>query len=193
MRNESKFIGVSGTLHKSKAEAKASYKLAQYGWVPCEQPFPQQFQDSEGMKFWACPDFFHPKTGFYAEFKTRKLNGVKNKARADDYVAKIDADIQQGFIRPKDKLFKLLDRAWNHSIQKIAAVSKQLPSTSPFVLIYEDEQDLNEERRCARNGIFMLTLANIGAFHMFLKLASFGSAVAFERNGFRFENCLTSR
>jgi hypothetical protein len=31
----------------------------------------------------------------------------------------------------------------------------QLPSHTPFVLIYEKQADLNEEGRCARNGFFI--------------------------------------
>jgi hypothetical protein len=50
----------------------------------------------------------------------------------------------------------------------------------------QTEADLNEERRCARNGVFMLSLDNLQAFNGFLLFASMGLDVGFARNGFRY-------
>lgn len=43
--SKAKFVGVTGKVHKSTAEAKASFKLYPHGWVPHEQKFPQKFVD----------------------------------------------------------------------------------------------------------------------------------------------------
>jgi len=179
-------IGVTGKTHKSAAEAKASFQLFKYGIVPCEDKFEQEFIDAEGKTFRACPDFVHSATGVFFEFKTRKLNGKKTKTVADEAMRKVEEGIARGWIKSKDLTFKRLENAWNHSIQKVAAVARQLPPSTPLVLLYEDEQDLNEERRCARNGVFMLSLKNLSVFTMFLKMASIGLAVRFKRNGFEF-------
>lgn len=181
-------IGATGHEHKSAAEAKASFVLAPFGWIPYENPFPLIFADSEGESFRACPDFYHPATGFYAEFKAEKLNGKGTKQAADKAVAEIEKGVAQGLIPKSRELYKKLKNAWNHSIQKIACCSKQLPANMPLVLIYEKEQDLNEERRCKRNGIFMLSLENMHAFNFFLRMSSIGLDVGFSRNGFHYKN-----
>jgi hypothetical protein len=181
-----KFIGVTGTRHKSQAEAKASFALYPHGWIPFETLFPMTFTDSEGTSFRACPDFYHPATGYYAEFKAHKMNGRKSKNAADRAMALIDADIVLGKIHASKRHYRSLKNAWNHSIQKASAVAEGLSSHTPFVVIYDDEQDVNEERRCYRNNVFMLSLANMGAFQLSLRLAALGLAVGFERNGFGF-------
>jgi hypothetical protein len=179
-------IGITGKTHDSAAEAKASFKLYQHGWVPCTELFPQTFTDSEGTEYRACPDFHHPATGFYAEFKARKMNGKKTKRAAMAAVAKMDDEIARGFLAAEKRPYKLLDHAWNHSIQTVACKTAQLPSNTPLVVIYEKQADLNEERRCARNGVFMLSLDNLPCFNAFLLFASLGLNVEFSRHGFKY-------
>lgn len=179
-------IGITGKKHKSAAEAKASFELYKYGFVPCEDKFEQTFFDAEGKPFKACPDFKHEATGVFVEFKTRKMNGRKSKAAAERAMQYIKQQIAEGWISEDGRMYNQLEHAWNHSIHKVAAVARQLPQNTPLVLIYESEQDLNEERRCARNGVFMLSLRNLSAFAMFLKMAGFGLQVGFKRNAFEF-------
>lgn len=181
-----KYAGVTGKQHLSIAEAKASFKLHPFGWVPCETPFPQEFTDSEGTTYTACPDFHHPATGFYAEFKAHRMNGKKTRRAAIAAMAKIDGDIAQGFIDPSKRPYKALEHAWNHSIQTMASKSAQLPMHTPIVLIYETMQDLNEERRCERNGVFMLSLDNLHSFNAFVFFAGLGYDVEFNRRDFRY-------
>ena len=181
-----KLVGVTGKTHKSAAEAKASFRLYRHGWVPCEANFPQEFIDAEGTHYIAQPDFRHPATGFFAEFKAHKMNGKGTRRAAVAAMAKIDSDIAQGFIAASKRPFKALENGWNHSIQTMACKSAQLPSSTPLVLIYETEQDLNEERRCARNGVFMLSLRNLQSFNGFLLFASMGLDVEFSRHCFRY-------
>jgi hypothetical protein len=181
-----KFLGVTGKIHKSAAEAKASFVLYQHGWIPCETAFPQDFIDSEGATYTAHPDFQHPGTGFYAEFKAHRMNGKSTRRAAVAAMAQIDSDIARGFLAPAKRPYKALLNAWNHSIQTMACKSAQLPSHTPLVLIYETAQDLNEERRCTRNGVFMLSLENLQSFNGFLLLASIGLDVQFSRHCFRF-------
>jgi hypothetical protein len=68
----------------------------------------------------------------------------------------------------------------------MACKSAQLPSNTPLVLIYESEQDINEERRCARNGVFMLSLDNLQSFNAFLLFAAMALDVQFSRHCFRY-------
>jgi hypothetical protein len=81
---------------------------------------------------------------------------------------------------------KTLENAWKHSTQIMDCKSAQLSSSTPLVLIYETEQDLNEERRCVRNGVFILSLANQQTFNGFLLFASMGLDVESARTKFRF-------
>lgn len=187
-----KLVGVTGKMHKSVAEAKASFQLYRHGWVPCEAEFPQDFIDSEGTRYRAQPDFHHPATGFFAEFKAHKMNGKSTRRAAVAAMAQVDSDIAQGFIAEQKRPFKALQHQWNHSIQTMACKSAQLPSNTPLVLIYESEQDINEERRCVRNGVFMLCLDNLQSFNGFLLFASLGLDVQFSRHAFRYgvEACL---
>lgn len=181
-----KFIGATGMKHKSAAEAKASFQLLQTGWIPCETTFSQVFYDSEGTAYRAQPDFYHPATGFYAEFKCRRMNGKGSKRAADAAMARVDANISLGYTIPAYRAFKALDNAWNHSVETMACKSKQLPSDKPLVLIYEKEQDRKEEMRCQRKGIFMLSLKNMKTFNGFLKFASLGLNVEFSRADFHY-------
>jgi hypothetical protein len=184
-------VGVTGVVHDSAAEAKASFRLYQHGWHPCTERFPQTFVDSEGTEYRACPDFYHPATGFYGEFKAHKLNGKGTKARADAAMARVEADIVSGYVNASARPYKAREHAWNHSIQTVACKTKQLPSHTPLVLIYEkapaDDNDAeNEEKRCARNGVFMLTLDNLHTFNGFLLLASLGLDVQYTKRERRF-------
>jgi len=103
------------------------------------------------------------------------MNGKGTKRAADASMAKIDADIQCGYIPASKRPYKALHHAWNHSIQTMACKTSQLPSDTPLVLIYETEQDLNEGGRCARNGVFMLSLDNLQSFNGFLLFCWHGS------------------
>jgi hypothetical protein len=68
-------------------------------------------------------------------------------------------------------------------------VYNQLPPQMPLIVIYESEQDRKEEVRCKKNGICMLSLDNLSSIQAFLRMASFGLAVRFKRNGFEFSAC----
>jgi hypothetical protein len=183
---KARFTGATGKTHKSAAEAKASFKLHPHGWVPYEEKFPQKFIDDEGTEYAAMPDFIHTATGCYAEFKAHKLNGKKTRNSAFAAMAKVDNEIAQGYLDPSKRPYRELENAWHHSIQSMACKTAQLPSHTPLVLIYEKQADLNEERRCARNGVFVLSLENLHCFHGFLLFASLGLDVQFSRNGFQY-------
>jgi hypothetical protein len=183
-----KFVGVTGKNHKSVAEAKASFPLYyQAGWIPCETTFPQEFIDSEGTTYHAQPDFYHPATGFYAEFKACKMNGKGSKRAALAAMAQVDMDIASGFLDLAKRPYRELQNAWHHSIQSVACKTAQLPRDTPLVLIYEKLADLNEERRCARNGVFMLSLENLQSFNGFLVFATLGLDVGFTRHSFNYQ------
>lgn len=184
--SKAKFTGITGKAHKSAAEAKASFKLYPHGWVPYEAKFPQKFVDDEGAEYEAMPDFIHEATGFYAEFKAHRMNGKKTRRAAVTAMAKVDHDIARGYLDAAKRPYRELENAWHHSIQTMACKSAQLPSNTPLVLIYEKQADLNEERRCARNGVFMLSLDTLQSFNGFLLFASLGLDVGFTRNGFRY-------
>lgn len=184
--SKAKFVGVTGKIHKSAAEAKASFKLRPHGWIPYEQKFPQKFVDAEGTEYEAMPDFIHEATGFYAEFKAHKMNGKKTRNAAMAAMARVDNEIAQGYLDPAKRPYRELENAWHHSIQTMACKTAQLPSNTPLVLIYEKRADLNEERRCARNGVFMLSLDNLHSFNAFLLFASLGLEVRFSRNDFQY-------
>lgn len=132
------------------------------------------------------PDFIHEATGFYTEFKAHKMNGKKTRRAALSAMAKVDLDIAQGYLDPAKRPYRELENAWHHSIQTMACKTAQLLPHTPLVLIYEKQADLNEERRCARNGVFMLSLDSLQSFNGFLLFASMGLDVQFKRNEFRF-------
>lgn len=98
-----KCIGVTGSVHKSVAEAVAPFKLYETGWVPCETKFPQQFI---GTEYRAQPDLYHSASGFYAEFKARKMNGKGSKQASDKAMTQVDS-----YTNPAKRLFKALQHA----------------------------------------------------------------------------------
>jgi hypothetical protein len=114
------------------------------------------------------------------------MNGKGTRRAAVAAMAQLESDIAHGFIAESKRAYKTLLSQWNHSIQTMACKTAQLPTNTPLVLIYETEQDLNEERRCARNGVFMLSLDNLQCFSGFLLFTSLGLDVGFSRNGFRY-------
>jgi hypothetical protein len=98
-----------GKTHKSAAAAKASFPLHyQAGRIPCEVRFPQEFIDSEGTSYRAQPDFHHPATGFYAEFKAHKMKGKGSKRAAVAAMAQVDMDIASGFLDPDKRPYREL-------------------------------------------------------------------------------------
>ena len=74
-----KHNGHGGNHYDSKAEAAASYRLAELGFSRSNSRFSQVFTDAKGTEFHACPDFYHADYGIHLEFKASKLNGIKTK------------------------------------------------------------------------------------------------------------------
>ena len=101
-------------------------------------------------------------------------------------MAKVDNEIAQGYLDPAKRPYGELENAWHHSIQSMACKTAQLPSHTPMVLIYEKQADLNEERCCVRNGVFMLSLENLHTFNGFLLFACLGLNVQFTKHARRY-------
>lgn len=91
------------TSYDSKAEAAASDGFRRLGCISAHSHFyPHTFIDADGAEFRAKPDFFHPASGLYIEFKAGPLNTKRTKATADKAIARQEA--WKGVLSPWDWL-----------------------------------------------------------------------------------------
>lgn len=145
--------GYNGITHDSKAEADASFVLAEHGIYQDGSYFPLTFQDKNGEAFRAKSDFKHEPTGIKFEFKTR-LNGVTSQATSRSQLA----DSQSG-----DEAYKALKFGWNHSgtkqdlVQRGVAVAK-----GAMILIFPKEPDQETLKQLNKRRTFWLTIGSPG-------------------------------
>lgn len=167
-----KHIGYGGTPFDSKAEAKASYRFAEFGCFPAKGRFSQTFTDSTGTEFRACPDFYHAGSGLFLEFKTRTLNGVTTVATSDSQLAsKLSYN---GMITDFDRL----ELGWNHAWRKHAIVQKALTSRN-YVVVFEKPVPMPDAMIYLKAGIMFCTMNSLPSYLGKVQLAKNGLNVPF--------------
>lgn len=167
------YTGHGGSRYDSKAEATASYKLAELGFMRSNDKFTQTFKDAEGTEFRACPDFHHARYGLSLEFKAADLNGVKTKASADKQVAD-KMEWRGGFLTMKDSL----DYQWNHSRRKQAIVQTAL-TPDRFIVCFAKAPPFSEALAYLKAGVVFCTLASLPSYMGYVRLKQRGLAVGF--------------
>lgn len=159
----------------SKAEAKASPEFTRLGCIPARSPFPVTFTDADGTEFHALPDFYHPATSVYIEFKgATTLNGKKTKATADSAIERQQA--WKGTLIPWD----WLQHGWNHAAAKIAITQQAIAAAGgALLLVFAAPPDAETIKRLNSRQVFWLMLGTPQwrQFASFLKFASAGFPV----------------
>lgn len=133
--------------YDSRAEASASHLLATHGIVRDESGLlPTTFRDADGRQFAAKPDFIHPPTGIYFEFKDSFLNGTKTKTTAER---------QHQSSRSKSPGYKDLKFSWSNSAVKLALVQEGMADAGrALIALFWHEPDQKTIGRMNRQGIF---------------------------------------
>lgn len=170
------YTGHGGSRYDSKAEAAASYKLSELGFMRSNDRFSQTFKDSAGTEFRACPDFHHARYGLRLEFKAAGLNGVKTKASADKQIAD-RVEYRGGTLNMKDRL----DFQWNHSKKKQAIVQAAL-TPDRFIVCFAKPPAFAEALVYLKAGILFCTLASLPSYLGYIRLKQRGLAVAFSES-----------
>jgi len=166
-------IGHGGTPYDSKAEAAASFQFAKLGCFPASGFYPQTFTDADGTEFPAKPDFFHPASGLYIEFKAGKLNGKKTKANADRAIAS-----RQEF-KGSLSLYDFLSHGWNHAKAKQAIVQRQLTPQN-FIVVFDKPPTFAEAIDYVRAGIVFVSVSALRSYLLHARLAKAGIRTGFQ-------------
>lgn len=155
----------------SKAEAKASPEFTRLGCIPARSPFPLTFTDADGTEFRALPDFHHPATGLFIEFKgADTLNGKKSKATADKAIER--QRVWKGSLIPWD----WLQHGWNHAAAKIAITQSAIASTGrALLLVFAAMPGAETIKRLNSRQVFWLVL-DTPQWRQFASFLTFASA-----------------
>lgn len=175
MKN-TKHSGYGGNLHDSKTEAKASYRLAELGFLHSNKKFDKTFSDSEGTTFYACPDFHHARYGVYLEWKDSELNGVKTVATSESQIAGRLLR-NGGYLTMKDKL----DFQWNHSKNKQAIVQAAY-TPDRFIVCFAKAPPFSEALAYLKAGVVFCTLSSLPSYLAYVRLKQHGLAVGFSEH-----------
>lgn len=178
MRNTNYTLGFGGIMHRSAAEAKASFIFATYGIFACEDYYPATFEDTASNTFRAKKDFHHAEFSIDIEFKCSILNSLKNKTSADNAAARFVTEQQKGFVTDRNYQSKLLASSWSDALAKQYAVQSQRPPASMLV-VFEVMPCEKEQLRMMKKKLFFCTLANIGKFLSMYRLLHLGIIQSF--------------
>ena len=170
------YIGYGGKFHDSKTEAKASFKLADLGFLYSNKKFDKRFLDPEGTDFGAYDDFYHARYGLHLEWKDAELNGVKSKATSESQLAG-QRKRRGGFNVMKD----YLDYGFNHSKTKQAIVQAAY-TPDRFIVCFAKAPTFPEALSYLKAGIVFCTLASLPSYLGYIRLKQLGLAVGFSLN-----------
>jgi hypothetical protein len=152
------------TTYDSKAEAAAAGEFARLGCIRASGHFPQTFTDADGTEFRAKPDFYHPGSGLFIEFKAAPLNSKTTKATAER--AEASQLARKGLLTGYDRL----KCGWNHCKAKQAIVQRKLtPQT--FVVVFKEPPTFREALGYVRAGIVFIPLYALPSYLLHARLA----------------------
>ena len=161
------------TTYDSKAEAVAAGELARLGCIRASGPYAQTFTDADGATFHACPDFHHPATGLFIEYKAAPLNGRTTKATA--HRAEASQMQRKGFLTR----FDWLQCGWNHSKARQAIVQRELTPQN-FVVVFREPPTIAEAVDYSKAGIVFIPLSALPSFLLHARLAKAGIQTGFQ-------------
>ena len=180
-----KHIGYGGNHHDSASEAKASFKLADLGFLHSGNALPMSFTDPDGLPFNAKDDFYHARYGIHLEWKDGILNGVKSKASSEKQLAD-KRSYRGGFNILKDNL----DLGWNHARRKQAIVQTAMTSEK-LIVCFRKPPTFKEALTYWCAGIVFCTLASLPSHLASIRLKQAGLAASFHLNYITEEEGLT--
>lgn len=160
------------TTYDSKAEAAASQELARLGCTRPAGQYPQTFTDADGTEFRAKPDFYHPRSGLYIEFKAAPLNSKTTKATAER--AEASQRARKGFLTTWD----WLQCGWNHAKAKHAIVQRVLTPQN-FIVVFDKPPSIAEAGDYKKAGIIFVPLSALPSFLLHARLAKAGIRTGF--------------
>ena len=171
-----KYIGYGGIYHDSKTEAKASFKLADLGFLHSGKKFDKTFRDPKGESFGAYPDFYHARYGIYLEWKDGDLNGVTTVATSESQLAG-----QRQRRGGPNILPDFLKYGWNHSKNKQAIVQAAY-TPDRFIVCFAKAPALSEALAYLKAGVVFCTLASLPSYLCYVRLKQCGLAVGFSEH-----------
>lgn len=157
----------------SKAEAAAFPEFQRLGCIRASGPYPQTFTDANGTGFRAKPDFYHPASGLFIEFKSAPLNGRKTKATAER--AEASQLERKGFLTRYD----WLQCGWNHAKAKQAIVQRQL-TPQRFVVVFDKPPTFAEAMKYMKAGVVFIPLSALPSYLLHARLAKAGIQTGFQ-------------
>ncbi len=160
------------TIYDSQTEAAVFPEFDRLGCIRASGHYPQTFTDTDGTAFRAKPDFFHPASGLYIEFKAAPLNSKTTKATAER--AKASQQARKGFLTGWD----WLQCGWNHSKAKQAIVQRVL-TPQEFIVVFHQPPTLAEARTYKDAGIVFVPLSALPAYLLYARLAAAGIKTSF--------------
>lgn len=160
------------TTYDSEAEAAAAGELARLGCFRAIGHFPQAFTDADGTEFRAKPDFYHPRSDLFIEFKAAPLNGKKTKATADRAMAS-----KQEF-RGSLTLYDFLSNGWNHAKAKQAIVQRVMTPQN-LIVVFEKPPTAKEATKYVKAGIVFIPLSALASYLGYVRLLKAGLQVDF--------------
>jgi hypothetical protein len=155
------------TSYDSKAEKAAFPHFQRLGCIRASGHYPQRFRDADGTEFRACPDFFHPASGCWIEYKAAPLNSRTTKATADR--AEASQLKRKGFLTRYD----WLQCGWNHSKAKQAIVQRQLTPQN-FVVVFKEPPTIAEAMAYVKAGIVFIPFSALPSYLLHARLAKAG-------------------
>lgn len=161
-----------GTPYDSKAEEAAAPDFARLGCIRASGHYPQTFRDADGTEFRACPDFFHPASGCWIEFKAGPLNSKKTKANADRAIAS-----KQEF-KGSLTLYDWLQHGWHHSKTKQAIVQRQLTPQN-FIVVFKEPPTFAQALEYMKAGVVFIPLSALASYLLHARLAKAGIQTGF--------------
>lgn len=168
----------------SKAEAEVYPFLLSLGFVHITETFDYTFSDSEGTKFKAKPDFYHPALDLYLEYKTHPLNSKRSYRTAE----KACQSMNPQYVT--NKTYFHLKHAWNHSLAKQAIVQKKL-GTEKFIVCFDKAIDSKDIDRHLSKGLFACTLNSVKSYLTYILMKKAGFKASFSLRNEAYEAAYT--
>lgn len=156
----------------SKTEENAHPVFTSLGCVHVgDEYFDTTFTDKTGNTFRARPDYYHPASDCYIEFKSATLNSRTSKDNSEKALAR--AKSSNAFRRNTSDHWDSLNNGWNHSRHKQRIVQKAL-SPDNFIVVFKDGISTEDMAQYQRLGLVTIPLNALPSWLGFQRLRKAG-------------------
>lgn len=159
--------------HDSKAESRASSIFSRLGAIPCNTQFDAIFVDKRDEEFRARPDFYHPQSGVFIEYKPCTLNSVTSKSASRNKLA-----AQARYRGGQPTKFDQLRYGWNQSKVKQAIVQAKLTPQN-FIVVFDKKPVFSDAKAYAQKGVTFCTLNSLPSYLAYAHFRKLGLPVSF--------------